>query len=120
MIKEHDCAIIEGHRARRRQNQLFRDKKSKVKWPNSKHNRMPSMAVDVAPWMDGEGIPWEDNRRFYGFAQNVLDTAARLGIKIRFGGDWDMDGDYNDQEFKDLCHFELLSTEKEPKRGTDN
>ena len=35
-------------------------------------------------------------------------TADKLGIKIRWGGDWDSDGDLDDQTFMDLGHFELV------------
>ena len=113
VIKEHDCAIVEGQRSRRRQNQLYRQGKSKVKWPDSRHNEMPSMAVDAAPWLKGRGIPWDEPNQFYIFAGFVLSKAKQLGIQIRWGGDWDMDHDVNDQWFNDLSHFELLSTEKE-------
>jgi peptidoglycan LD-endopeptidase CwlK len=113
IIKDHDNSIIEGHRARRRQNLLFREKKSKVKWPDGKHNVMPSMAVDSGPYIEKVGIPWDEPDLFYKFAKIVLKKAEELGIKIRWGGDWDMDGDVTDQWFNDLAHYELLSTEKE-------
>lgn len=113
VVKEYDCSIFEGHRARRRQNQFYQQGKSKVKWPNSKHNVMPSMGVDAGPWLKDKGIPWDEPNQFYVFAGFVLSRAKDLGIKIRWGGDWDMDNDVNDQWFNDLSHYELLSTEKE-------
>jgi peptidoglycan L-alanyl-D-glutamate endopeptidase CwlK len=30
-----------------------------------------------------------------------------MGIKIRWGGDWDSDGDINDNRFDDLVHVEI-------------
>jgi len=113
IIKDHDCAIFEGHRARRRQNQLFKQGKSKLKWPDSTHNEMPSMGIDAGPWLKGKGIPWNEPNEFYKFATVVMEKAKALGIKIRWGGDWDMDGDVNDQWFNDLAHYELLSTDRE-------
>jgi len=114
IIKTEDCAIVEGHRARRRQNQLYRMvlQKSKVKWPDSKHNVMPSMAVDAGPWLEKKGIPWGDSKQFYYFAGKVKAKAVEMGIQVRWGGDWDGDGDVTDQNFNDLAHWELLSTQK--------
>jgi len=62
------------------------------------------MAVDVAPYP----IDWDDLGGFYMFAGYVLRVAETMGIKIRYGGDWDGDRKTTDQRFKDLPHFELL------------
>jgi len=113
VIKDRDCTIIEGHRTRRRQNQLFEEEKSKVQWPESKHNAMPSQAVDAGPCIPGKGIPWAEQENFYAFGGYVKGVAKLLGIKIRWGGDWDNDNDVKDQKFNDLAHFELLSTDRE-------
>ena len=37
----------------------------------------------------------------------MLGTARGLFIPLRWGGDWDMDHNFKDQKFDDLCHFEL-------------
>lgn len=113
VIKGRDCTIIEGHRTRRRQNQLFEQGLSKVKWPDGKHNTMPAEAVDAGPYFPGKGIPWDEQENFYAFAGYVQGIAKKLGIKIRWGGDWDGDNDVKDQKFNDLAHFELISTDKE-------
>lgn len=115
VVVEDDCTIIEGHRERRRQNQLFRQGLSKVKWPDGKHNVLPSLAVDVAPYLSerkDNRIPWNEPRQFHYFAGKVKAKAKALGIRIRWGGDWDGDGDLADQDFNDLAHWELLSTER--------
>lgn len=104
VIKEYDCTIIKGNRGKLRQNELFRTGKSKVEFPNSKHNSWPSLAVDVAPYP----IDWNDTKRFYYFAGYVKGIANSMGIAIRWGGDWDSDNDLNDQTFMDLVHFELV------------
>lgn len=112
VIKESDCVIVEGHRTRRRQNQLYLEGLSKVKWPDGKHNTMPAQAVDAAPYIQGK-IPWDEQYHFHRFSEVVFEKAKALNIKIRWGGDWDGDGDTKDQKFNDLAHYELLSTEKE-------
>jgi len=104
VIQEYDCTIIEGHRTALEQNAVYHAGKSKLKFPHSKHNHDPSMAVDVCPYP----IDWNDYKRFYYFGGLVKGIASRLGIGIRWGGDWSGDNDFNDQTFHDLPHFELL------------
>ena len=105
VIKRYDCTIICGHRSEAAQNTAFAEGKSKLKYPSSKHNSYPSMAVDVAPYVNG--IHWNDLGGFYLFAGYVMRVADELGISIRYGGDWDGDKTTADQKFHDLPHFEL-------------
>ncbi len=103
VIIEHDCTILCGHRNKEDQDGAFADGMSLLQFPHSKHNSLPSMAVDAAPYP----IDWKDTKRFiaFGFAVNAI--AKKLGISIRWGGDWDGDGDLKDQRFMDLVHFEI-------------
>lgn len=105
VIKYYDCTVIEGHRSKEAQDKAVAEKKSKKAWPTSKHNFMPARAVDVAPYP----INWDtkEHRRFYHFAGFVKATAIKLGIEIRWGGDWDSDLVFSDERFNDLPHFEL-------------
>ncbi len=103
VIKHFDCSVIEGHRGQAEQDAAFHAGKSKLKFPQSKHNKTPSLAVDVCPYP----IDWQDYRRFYLFAGFVLATATAMGVKLRWGGDWDGDTTWKDQTFHDLPHFEL-------------
>ena len=104
VVKTYDCTIIYGTRGEDIQNKLFDEGKSKVRYPNSKHNSFPSRAVDVVPYP----VDWQDTDRFYHFGGYVLATAHRLGIGVRWGGDWDGDLDLKDQNFNDLAHWELI------------
>lgn len=114
VIKNDDCTIIEGHRGKSRQNELYNQDppKTEHQWPNSGHNNMPATAVDAGPYIPGKKIPWKEPEQFYFFAGKVLAKARELGIKIRWGGDWDRDNDVKDQKFMDLDHFELLDAGK--------
>lgn len=106
-IKVIDFSVIEGHRDQSTQDRYFRSGASKLQWPNSKHNTSPSRAADVAPYP----IVWEGEKakaRFYYLQGVIKGIAESLGISIRFGGDWDGDGDITDQSFNDLPHIELL------------
>lgn len=108
-IKYIDFRVLEGHRDKTRQNQLRRDGFSKVVWPNSKHNKNPSMAMDIVPWP----IDWRP-QRFYYFGGRIIQIAedmreaGEMVHRVRWGGDWDMDTEVLDQSFFDLGHFELI------------
>ena len=109
VVESYDCSVLEGHRSQERQQELYRQGKSKLDGVNkkSKHQGSPSRAVDVLPYP----ISWSDTKRMYHFAGYVLSMADRMGIRIRWGGDWDGDiqtAGSQDQSFYDLPHFELL------------
>lgn len=104
VIEVYDFTVLEGHRLTERQDELFRQGKSKLKGGESKHNTFPSRAVDIAPYP----IDWNDTKRFYLLAGMMFQAAHELGIRLRWGGDWDGDWDHKDQSFFDLPHFELI------------
>lgn len=107
VIKHYDCSIVCGHRGEDEQNALYLSipPKTKVQYPDSKHNSLPSMAVDAAPYINGK-ICW-DKEQLYFFAAFVWGTAIQMGIKLRLGADWDGDGNIKDQSFVDRPHFEI-------------
>ena len=104
VIEHYDFSVLEGHRSGARQDELFRQGKSKLQAGHSKHNASPSMAVDIAPYP----IDWADTSRFYFMAGLIRQAAHDLGIKVRLGADWDGDGSFADQTFHDLPHVELV------------
>ncbi len=103
VIKHVDCSVLEGNRNEERQNKLFDEGKTKVKFPNGRHNSSPSLAVDVTPYP----VDWSDRERQTLFAGFVLGIANRMGITLRWGGDWDMDFKVMDNRFDDFPHFEV-------------
>ena len=102
--KEYNCTILCSHRDEETQNIAFHSGRSKVEFPGSKHNKNPSLAVDVAPYP----VNWQDMHRWYHFGGYVLKAAIDMGIKIRWGGDWNGNLNFKDQHFDDLPHFELI------------
>lgn len=104
VIKNYDCRVLCSNRGEAEQNRLYNEGKSKLEFPDSKHNAEPSLAVDVVPYP----IDWNDIDRFMHFGGYVSAVADSLGIKVRWGGDWDGDFDFNDQSFIDYPHFELI------------
>ena len=103
-----DHSVMCGHRPEDKQRAAFLEGASEVDWPDSNHNVMPSKAVDAAPYP----IDWHDRERATYFAGYVLGKADEMGIGIRWGGDWDSDGQVKDNKFDDLWHFELVEKEE--------
>lgn len=107
VVKKFDCSIITGHRTELEQNLAYDSDASTKRWPDSKHNQKPSIAVDVIPY-PFKSEDWADTERFNRMAGYILGVADMLNIQIRWGGDWDRDNDTDDQKFNDLVHFELV------------
>ena len=122
VVKKKDCTILEGARSESRQKELYHQGKSTLDGvtKKSKHQIKPdgwSHAVDVAPypvsWATHEPEVKED---WLSFAQLVLSTADQLGIKCRWGGDWNSNRNRVEdpmadphQTFNDWPHWELVS-----------
>lgn len=108
VVKYYDCSVICGHREEKDQDEAYAEGRSKLKFPDSKHNQSPSLAVDVVPYFKTKpNIRWDDRDKFYEFGGFVQGVAKVLGINIRWGGNWDMDDELKDQTFFDLPHFEI-------------
>lgn len=112
LIKYYDFTVVCGHRGQEEQDKAYADGYSKVKFPNSKHNSYPSMAVDLAPW-EGK-LDWGRDQMifFAGFAQGVAKRLYDEGLikhDIVSGIDWDNDRDINDTRFFDAPHFQINS-----------
>ena len=100
LIKIMDVTIIEGVRSKERQAELLEKGATKVKY--SRH--MEGKAVDLAPYP----IDWEDRERFHYMGGMIRGIGHQMGVKIRWGGDWDSDGEIADNSFDDLVHVEIL------------
>lgn len=104
VLQVMDCSILCGERDKDAQDEAVRTGHSELPYPQSKHNRKPSEAVDAVPYP----IDWKDNARFYFFAGVVMTIAKQMGIKIRLGCDFNGDLNFSNDTFKDLVHFELV------------
>ena len=104
VIKYWDCSVLEGHRDERNQDRLYSEGKTKVRYPMGRHNSKPSRAADVVPYP----VDWEARERFHFFSGFVLGVARRMGITLRWGGDWNMNFEVDDNKFDDFPHFELV------------
>lgn len=104
-----DVSLIQGHRGKAEQNALYVQSKTKVKWPRSKHNRLPSLAVDVQPFP----LPQDENdlRAALGYIAGLaMRIADEEDVQLRWGGDWNMNGDVTDNGFDDLWHLEIVES----------
>jgi len=108
-----DFAVNEGLRSLDRQKELVATGKSKTM--NSKHLKQPDgfgHAVDLYPSpIDmaavNKGSAQEIIR--FGVLYGIIATlAVKNGIKVRWGSDWNGDGQTLDHKFFDAPHIELV------------
>lgn len=107
-LTDTDFMVGEGVRTVARQKKLVAEGKSKTM--NSRH--IPGAdglgkAVDL--WVMRNGVITWDVAAYVHLSQFVLQAAQELGIKIRWGGDWNMNGTHKDEKFFDGPHYELQS-----------
>ncbi len=79
-----DLTVVCGHRGQIAQEQAFKDGNSEKHWPDSRHNTLPSTAVDLAPYP----INWNDAELFMFLAGYVLAVANDIDIEIDVGALW--------------------------------
>lgn len=104
-----DIKILCGHRGKEAQEKAFNEKKSKLHYPESKHNTLPAKAVDIAPYFAVKpNIDWNDLCAFALVAGVVKAVAYRHGVKIRWGADWNQNNRTKDENFMDFPHFEIV------------
>ena len=106
VVKYFDIMVIEGLRSQERQDELVAQGKSKTKF--GKH--VQGRAVDIAPYP----LDWNARDDFHYLGGFVLGVASKMGVKVRWGGDWNASSLFKgqrttkDNNFDDLVHFELL------------
>lgn len=99
-----DLRVLFGHRNKADQDKAFASGASKLRWPKSKHNSVPALAVDIVP-LEGGVVSW-DWAHYHALAPIVKDEWAKMaaegltgGAVLAWGGDW--------RSFKDGPHWEL-------------
>ncbi len=100
----HDLTVLCGHRGEAEQAAAVSSGASRLSWPRSKHNKTPSLAVDVAPLVGG-AVTW-DWAAYRAVAPHVKAEWAEMqaegrypGVSLIWGGDW--------VRFPDGPHWEL-------------
>lgn len=95
LIKQYDFSVLCGHRSKEEQDKAFKEGNSKVRYPHSKHNTKPSLAVDLAPYNETEPhIDWGNVSAFkemwirFDTIAKVLKSQGKISSIFVWGGDW--------------------------------
>jgi hypothetical protein len=107
VLKIRDHSIIEGHRPEAEQNAAFDSGASHLRWPDGKHNSIPSKALDMQPYPLPEStqVLREDLSYLAGLYVGI---GRQMGLRIRWGGSWDETGETVNNKFDDLYHIEVV------------
>lgn len=130
-ISTQNFSVLEGVRTPERQRELYgqgrtaaelkragldpklaKPRERQVTWTlNSNHFVNPRTgyghAVDLVPYP----LDWEGPTRFPKFdaiAEAMFKAAAKLGVTLRWGADWDRDGKPRERDETDSPHFEIV------------
>jgi hypothetical protein len=94
------------------QNAAFESGNSTLKYPLSKHNKKPALAIDIIPYPLGWKASDEQfvymGGLFLGIAA-ILKKTNFIHHNIRWGGDWNRNNDLTDQKLIDRAHFEIVT-----------
>jgi peptidoglycan L-alanyl-D-glutamate endopeptidase CwlK len=111
-ITEQDFIVIEGVRTQERQDELWAQGRTKpgpiVTWTKDASTHAIGKdgygrAVDICPFP----VDWNDISKFDAIYVAMMSAADEFGVRLRYGGDWDMDGNLRERGESDSPHFEL-------------
>lgn len=104
-IKQYAFIVADSQRGRIAQEKAFAQGHSKVHFGSSAHNWAPALALDLWP------APFDPNVNHEEFhilqLQIIKPLAVKMGIPIRQGIDFNMDGNLSNDKWDDLPHIEL-------------
>ena len=101
LIKQYDFTVLCGRRGKAEQDAAFAAGNSRLKYPQSKHNATPSLAVDIAPCP----LDWGNLARFrqmlcrFDALAKCLRARGEIKSEFAYGADW--------ADFKDYPHIEI-------------
>lgn len=108
VLKIKDHSILKGHRNEQEQTAAFfsNPQKTKLQWPEGKHNGFPAKALDALTYPAPETEPELREEQLY-LLGLYMGIASEMGVILRTGADWDRDGEISDNGWDDLFHVEL-------------
>lgn len=109
-ITTQDFFVLEGVRSKARQEQLYAQGRTKpgpiVTWTRNSRHFIGSdgfgHAVDLVPYP----VDWDTPSKFDAIASAVFKASLSVGVRIRWGADWDADGILRERGESDSPHFE--------------
>lgn len=110
-LSSQDFTVLEGVRTPARQAELYAQGRTKpgniVTWTLKSNHFIKAdgygYAVDLCPWP----IDWNTISKFDAIADAMFKASEELGIPLRWGADWDQDGNPRERGETDSPHFEL-------------
>lgn len=110
-----DFRVGEGVRSAARQAQLYAQGRTApgkiVTWVKvSNHQAKPDgygHAVDLWALNSDGSVNWDATAKYDAMADAMMAAGRELGVAIRTGSDWDMDGHRHEPGETDMAHFEL-------------
>ncbi len=111
-IKQVDFVVLDAQRGRAEQEKAFHAGFSKAHFSESAHNYYPAVAFDICPYpISWEPAKFREIAKVIGYYDkrqgDGRGLALSMKIPLRWGADWDMDGEWNDERFLDWGHWEL-------------
>ena len=104
-----DMSVLCGYRGEEEQNAAYESGASKLRYPQSKHNKTPhSLAVDVAPYIGGISWDWQ---YYYPLADHIKEVWLRLKEDCQLSGEYDLEWGGDWTSFKDGPHWQLAAVE---------
>ncbi len=105
-ISAVDFTVMEGVRTLERQRELYaqgRTAPGKIVTWTMKSRHIEGKAVDLVPYP----LDWNDLDKFDKIKDAMFQAARELDVNLRWGADWDGDGNYREKGEYDSPHFEL-------------
>lgn len=105
-ISEIDFTVMEGVRTLDRQRELYaqgRTAPGKIVTWTMKSKHIEGKAVDLVPYP----LDWNDLDKFDKIKNAMFQAAKEIDVNLRWGADWDGDGNYREKGEYDSPHFEL-------------
>ena len=105
-ISEVDFTVMEGVRTLERQRELYaqgRTAPGKIVTWTMKSRHIEGKAVDLVPYP----LDWNDIEKFNKIKDAMFQAAKELDVNLRWGADWDGDGNYRGKGEYDSPHFEI-------------
>jgi peptidoglycan L-alanyl-D-glutamate endopeptidase CwlK len=112
-LTSQDFMVIEGVRTQARQDELWAQGRTKpgpvVTWTKDASSHGIGKdgyghAVDLCPYP----VDWNDLSKFDAICDAMFAAADELNVKLRWGGDWNMNGAARERGESDSPHFEMF------------